>query len=82
MQRSTVIVPDPVTKTSHVCEGVALEQLVPNTDLSSRGESIEIVFGVDETLTLAGNDLDLQTQVIVVDMVDGNRSRELRPITL
>jgi hypothetical protein len=64
MQRSTVIVADPVTETGHVYEGVALEQLVPNTASSSQGESIEILFGVDKTLTLAGNDLDPQTKVV------------------
>jgi hypothetical protein len=71
MQRSTVTIADPVTGTSHVLEGVALERLVPNAAWNAPGESIEIEFGADKTLTIAAKDLDPQTKLIVVDTVDG-----------
>ena len=71
MQRSTVIVADPVTRTTHVYEGVALERLVPNAAWRAQGEAIEIGFGADKTLTIAADDLDPQTKLIVVDTVDG-----------
>lgn len=71
MQHSTVTVVDPATGTSHVFEGVALERLVPNAAWSAPGESIEIEFGADKTLTIAAKDLDPQTKLIVVDTVDG-----------
>ena len=71
MQRSFVTVADPATGTSHVFEGVALERLVPSAAWSAPGESIEIQCGADKTLTIAANDLDPQTKLIVVDTVDG-----------
>ena len=73
MQRSAVTVTDPATNTSHVYEGVALDQLVPNTALRLQGGSIEIAFGSHKTLTIFGIDLDPQTKLIVVDTVDGEQ---------
>ena len=71
MQRSSVTLTDPATNRSHVYEGVALEQLVPNIGLASSGKSIEIAFDSHKTLTISGIDLDPQTRLIVVDTVDG-----------
>lgn len=71
MQRSSVTLADPTTNTSHVYEGVALDQLVPNDVLTSPGESIEILFGREKTATVAGVALDPQTKMIIVDTVDG-----------
>jgi hypothetical protein len=73
MQRSTVTLTDPATNTSHVYQGVALEQLVPNSALSLKNGSIEIEFGSHKTLTItiSGIDLDPQTRLLVVDTVDG-----------
>jgi hypothetical protein len=82
MQRSTVTVVDPATGTSHVYEGVALERLVPNAAWSAPGETIEILFGDDKTLTLAANDLDPQTKLIVVDTVDGKPLSGVAPYYL
>ena len=71
MQRSTVTLTDPTTNTSHTYEGVALDQLVPNSVLTSPGETIEILFGREKTSTAAEIPLDPQTKLIVVDSVDG-----------
>lgn len=71
MQRSAVTLTDPATNTSHVYVGVALDQLIPNTALTSQGESIEIAFDSHKTVTISGIDLDPQTRLIVVDTVDG-----------
>jgi hypothetical protein len=73
MQRSAVTLTDPATSTSHVYEGVALEQLVPNSALRLQGGSIEIAFGSHKTLTISGIDLDPQTRLLVIDTVDGKQ---------
>ena len=82
MQRSAVTLTDPTTNTSHVYEGVALEQLVPNTALSLQGRSIEIAFGSHKTLTISGIELDPQTRLIVVDTVDGKQLSGFEPYYL
>jgi hypothetical protein len=71
MQRSTVTLTDPATNVSHVYQGVALDQLVPNTVLSLQGGSIEVEFDSHKTLTISETDLDPQARLIVVDTVDG-----------
>jgi hypothetical protein len=71
MQRSSVTLTDPATNRSHVYEGVALEQLVPNGGLASPDQNIEIAFDSHKTLTISGIDLDPQTRLTVVDTVDG-----------
>jgi hypothetical protein len=73
MHRSAVTLTDPATNTSHAYEGVALEQLVPNSALSLQGGSIEIAFGFHKTLTISGIDLNPQTRLLVVDTVDGKQ---------
>lgn len=71
MQRSTVTLTDPATNTSHVYQGVALDQLVPNTALRLQSRSIEIEFDSHKTFTILETDLDPQTRLLVVDTVDG-----------
>jgi hypothetical protein len=71
MQRSVVTITDPTTNTSHVYEGVALEQLVASAGLASDGGGIEIEFGSHQRLIISGGDLDPQTKLIVIDTVDG-----------
>ena len=82
MQRSSVTLVDPATNTSHTYEGVALDQLVPNSVLTSPGESVEIVFGREKTLTVAGIALDPQTKLMVVDTVDGKPLTGIAPYYL
>jgi len=71
MSRSSVTLIDPATHISHVYEGVALDQLLPITARSLQGESIDVAFGSHQTVTLADTDLDPQSQLLVVDTVDG-----------
>src|SRR5215469_1410744 len=71
MQRSSITLTDPATHTSHVYEGVALDQLVPTTKRSLQGEMIDVAFGSHQTVTLSGPDLDPQSQLLVVDTIDG-----------
>jgi hypothetical protein len=71
MQRSTVTLTDPATNASHVYQGVALDQLVPNPALRLQSGSIEIEFDSHKTLTISETDLDPQTRLLVVDTVDG-----------
>jgi hypothetical protein len=71
MPRSVVTETDPTTKQTHVYEGVALEQLVAIAPLNSTGETILIESGSHQTRTLSGNDLGAETNLIVVDTVDG-----------
>ena len=71
MQRSVVTRIDATTKASHVYEGVALEQLVPDADLASEAARVEIEFGSSKTMTLSGIDLGGGKKLIVVDTVDG-----------
>jgi hypothetical protein len=71
MQRSTVTLTDPATNTSHVYQGVALDQLVPNAALRLQSGSIEIEFDSHKILTISETDLDPQTRLLVVDTVDG-----------
>jgi hypothetical protein len=71
MRRVSVTLLDPATRTSHVYEGVSLEQLAPGSALASRAGIIEIQFGLHQTMILSGSDLDPQTKLIVVDTVDG-----------
>lgn len=82
MQRSAVTLTDPNTHTSHIYEGVALEQLVPSAVLASPGESLEILFGVEKTLTVAEIALDPQTKLIIVDTVDGKQLTGAAPYYL
>jgi len=73
MPRSTVTLIDPVTKTSHIYQGVALDRLAPETAAASGSGagSIQIDFGSHRTLTLSGTDLDPKAKLIVIDTVDG-----------
>jgi len=71
MQRSTRTLTDPATNASHVYQGVALDQLVPNTALHLQSGSIEIEFDSHKTVTILETDLDPQTRLLVVDTVDG-----------
>jgi hypothetical protein len=71
MPRTVVTETDPATNTAHTYEGVALDQLLPGTVLSSPGEVIEIEFDAHRTLTLPATDLDLQSKPIIADTVDG-----------
>jgi len=71
MPRSQVTETDPVTNLTHTYEGVALDQLLPGTVLTSPGEVIEIEFDSHRTLTLSATDLDLQSKPIIADTVDG-----------
>jgi hypothetical protein len=72
LQRCVVTQNDPATKTSHVYEGVALEQLLPGTNFALQGQRIEIEFGSHQTAIISGTDLDLRTKPMIVDKVDGN----------
>lgn len=71
LPRTTVTETDPVTNAAHTYEGVALDQLLPGTVLTSPGEVIEIEFDSHRTLTLSATDLDLQSKPIIADTVDG-----------
>ena len=68
LQRSVVTVTDSTTNTSHVYEGVALEQLVPSPALALEGGSIEIEYDTHKKLQ---TDFSPQTTLIVIDTVDG-----------
>ena len=71
MKRSVLTQIDPVTKTVHVYEGVALQLLVPIGDVVSKSGSIRIDFGSHQTLTVSGLDLDSAATLVVIDTVDG-----------
>lgn len=71
MSRSFVTLIDPATHVSHVYEGVALDQLLPATARSLQDERIDVAFGSHQTVTFAGSDLEPQSQLLIVDSVDG-----------
>ena len=73
MQRTVVNLTDPKTKTSHVYEGVALDQLVPPKTFASEGESIEVQFGSHQITRISGVDLESQTKLVVIDTIDGKQ---------
>lgn len=73
MQRITVTLTDPMTKASHLYEGVALEQLISAKPVVLQGESIEIQFGSRQTIKIPRMDLDSQSTPMVIDTVDGKR---------
>jgi|SRR5580692_3188357 hypothetical protein len=73
MQRTPVTLTDPVTNTSHVYEGVALERLISAKAFALEGERIEIQYGSHQTITISGMDLDSQTKPMVIDTVDGKQ---------
>jgi hypothetical protein len=71
MQPSVVTESDPATKTTHIYEGVTLDQLVPAAALASQGERIAIDFGSHQNITISALDLDSQIKPMVVYLVDG-----------
>ena len=73
MQRTAVTLTDPMTKASHVYEGVALERLISAKAFALEVESIEIQFGSRQTIRISGMDLDSQTKPMVIDTVDGKQ---------
>jgi|HubBroStandDraft_2_1064218.scaffolds.fasta_scaffold105434_1 hypothetical protein len=73
MPHSSVTLVDPATHTSHVYEGVTLDQLVPSTAHSLQGERVDVAFGSHQTVTLSGTDLDAQSQLLLADTVDGKQ---------
>jgi hypothetical protein len=79
MPRSVATETEPTTKQTHIYEGVALDQLVAIATLTSTGETIQIESGSHQTQTLSGNDLATETNLIVVDTVDGKPLSLYRP---
>jgi hypothetical protein len=73
MPHSSVTLVDPATHTSHVYEGVTLDQLAPTSARSLQGERVDVAFGSHQTVTLSGTDLDAQSQLLVADTVDGKQ---------
>ena len=71
LQRSVVTATDSTTNTSHVYEGVALEQLVPRSALTSEGGSIEIEYDNHKRLIIPQTDFGSQAKLIVIDTMDG-----------
>jgi len=82
MPRTVVTGTDPTTNQTHVYEGVALEQLMAVTTLSSGGETVEIEVGSHKTQTIYRNDLESGTRLIVVDTVDGKPIPRYAPYDL
>ena len=70
MQPSVVTQSDLAT-TTHIYEGVTLEQLVPANALASSGELLRIEFGSHQISTISSMDLDFQVKPMVVYLVDG-----------
>ena len=70
MQPSVVTQSDLPAKTTHIYEGVTLEQLVPAIALSSPGERLAIQFGSHQII-ISGMDLDSQVKPMVAYLVDG-----------
>lgn len=71
LPRATVTETDPATNVTHTYEGVALDQLLPGTVLTSPNEVIEVEFDTHRTVTLSTADLDLQSKPMIADTVDG-----------
>jgi len=82
MPHSAVTGTDPATNVTHVYEGVALEQLVPDMALESGGASIEIEFGSHQTLTISVAELDTWAKPILADKVDGKPLSGYAPYAL
>jgi hypothetical protein len=77
MPHSSVTLVDPATHTSHIYKGVALDQLVPTTVRGLQGKRVDVAFGSHQTVTL-----DPQSQLLVVDTVDGKQLSEHIPYYL
>ncbi len=71
MRPSVVTQSDLATKTTHIYEGVTLEQMVPATALASPGERLKIEFGSHQISIISGMELDSQVKPMVVYLVDG-----------
>jgi hypothetical protein len=71
MRPSVVTQSDLATKTTHIYEGVTLEQLVPAIALASPGERLKIEFGSHQISIISGMELDSQVKPMVVYLVDG-----------
>jgi hypothetical protein len=71
MQASVVTQSDLGTKTTHIYEGVTLDQLVPAMALASPGERLKIEFGSHQISIISGSELDPQVKPMIVYLVDG-----------
>ena len=71
LPRTVVTIADPVTNSPHTYEGVALDQLLPGTVLTSPGTVIEIEFDSHQKITIPTSDLDTQPKAIIADTIDG-----------
>lgn len=71
--RSVVTLTDAVTGVSHSYEGVAIEDLAPNTAFSLEHGSIEISSDSRAKMKVLTSDIDPGTKPIVADTVDGKK---------
>lgn len=73
MRRSSVTLTDPMTNASHTYEGVAIEDLAPDTALALERGSIEVSSDSHAKMKVSTSDIDPGTKPMVADTVDGKK---------
>jgi hypothetical protein len=78
MNRIAVDVTDPKTNLKNLYEGVSLNELVPNTS-SYRVEVFRDFWAFKDKQIVSSADLNMQSDVIVVDTINGKRLGRAHP---